>query len=109
MPKHFYAKFKGDNELGIPNGFGKMVFSSVNEGDDDEEGQEWVASRGDEINLPRLRQKFQGDFKKGYFVHGHMEYHNHSFYVGDFNPINNKYHGVGRFSFSKDIYYQGQW
>ena len=52
-----------------------------------------------------LKYKFKGEFKKGMLLHGHLEYHDKSYYVGDFSPSNNKFHGVGRFSFSDDIYY----
>mgnify|MGYP006110022661 CR=1 FL=1 len=32
-----------------------------------------------------------------------------SFYVGDFNPITNQFHGIGRLTYMNSVYYQGEW
>ena len=56
-----------------------------------------------------VRRAYRGEFANGMMRHGYLEHVDKSFYVGDFNPINNKFHGLGRFSLMDDIYYQGYW
>jgi hypothetical protein len=43
------------------------------------------------------------------FVNGYLQYFDRSYYVGDFNQTNNKYHGGGRFSQFDEIYFQGNY
>jgi hypothetical protein len=43
------------------------------------------------------------------FVNGYLQFIDRSYYVGDFNPVNNKFHGSGRYSELDGIYYQGNY
>ena len=107
--RHIYSQYRGENKLGIPFGFGKLIWLT-NEYDHEEQDDEAVQMLGQthaEETKDNLRQEFVGEFKNGMLVHGHLEFADKSFYVGDFNPVNNKFHGLGRFSFSDEIYYQG--
>lgn len=81
----------GQNELGTPHGQGKLYF--------------------DDKNLSKLngiegvKSAFFGEFKKGYFKHGYLQYLDKSFYVGDFLRENNKFDGLGRLTFFEGVYY----
>lgn len=93
--RYLYASYKGENQLGVPEGAGRFIFDLPDFGRLD--------------SVEGVRKAYKGELADGRMKHGYLEFVDKSFYMGDFNPINNKFHGLGRFSFTEDIYYQGRW
>ena len=60
-------------------------------------------------SIEGVKTAFFGEFKKGFFKHGYLQYLDKSFYVGDFLRDNNKFDGLGRLTFYEGVYYQGGW
>lgn len=93
--KYYYGRYKGENIEGVPHGQGKL---------------QWDLPNSDLIqSTSGVRKLFRGQLQQGMLLSGYLEFYCKSFYIGDFNPTNNKLHGAGRFSQTDDIYYQGYW
>ena len=87
LQKYQQAIYKGESNMGVPHGKGTLYFN------DQEEVQEGYKS------------SYIGTFNNGMFENGYLQFLDKSYYVGDFNIGNNKYHGSGRFSEYDEIYY----
>lgn len=90
--KYQKAIYSGENTVGVPHGFGHLYF----------------ADKGYE-NLEGQRSAYIGKFQNGMFVNGYLQFLDRSYYVGDFNPLNNKFHGPGRFTQFDEVFYQGNY
>ena len=93
--KKIYAMYQGENKLGAPHGVGKLFYD--------------IPNLEEKETIEGIRRAFRGELVDGRLKNGYLEYLDKSYYVGDFNPRNNKYHGMGRLSFTEKIYYQGHW
>ena len=87
--------YQGENKLGVPHGKGKLFYD--------------IPNLENKETIEGIRRAFRGEFVNGWFKNGYLEYLDKSFYVGDFNATCNKYHGMGRLSYTEKIYYQGHW
>ena len=94
--RYLYGDYKGENELGVPDGAGKLKFDIPKILRSDHQASE-------------IRALFRGEFRRGRLVHGFLLLLDNSYYVGDFNPNNNKYNGIGRLTFTDEAHYQGDW
>ena len=90
------ARYKGFSILGTPDGQGHLEY-------------EWNSELLQNSLPHEIKTEFHGEFKEGFFKDGCLQFKDNSYYIGEFNPSNNKFHGMGRLTYSKELYYQGHW